>query len=67
MNTLDYFIKVPTTDVHLYAPFFEAFEGMLSLRTPNPTKTEFTTMHFMVSPDFRGEFEGVVKRAGLFF
>lgn len=66
INTLDYFLKVKTADVYFYAPFFEAFEGMLSLRTPNPTKEEFSTFHAMVSPDFKNEFEGLIGRLGLF-
>ncbi|NQU17840.1 MAG: hypothetical protein HQ564_07210 [Candidatus Saganbacteria bacterium] len=66
-DSLDYFLKVKTADIYLYAPFFEAFEGMLSLRTPNPTKEEFSTMHFLVSADFKDEFEALIKRLGLDF
>ena len=64
-ESLDYYLKVKTADIYIYAPFFGAFDGMLSLRTPNPTKEEFSTMHLMVSPDFKDEFEGLVKRLGL--
>ncbi len=64
-DSLDYFLKVKASDIYLYAPFFESFEGMLSLRTPKPPEGEYATMHLLVSPDFKDEFEGLVKRMGL--
>lgn len=65
MNSIDYFLKVKAADIYLYAPFFEAFEGILSLRTPVPPQGEYGTLHLMVSPDFKGEFESLIKRMGL--
>ena len=65
MNSIDYFLKVKAADIYLYAPFFEAFEGILSLRTPAPPEGEFGTLHLMVSPDFRSEFESLIDRLGL--
>lgn len=65
IDTLDYFVKVKTADICLHVPFFGAYDGMLSLRTPNPTGEEFSTMHFLVSPDFKDEFESLIERLGL--
>ncbi|OGC15434.1 hypothetical protein A3J90_04910 [candidate division WOR-1 bacterium RIFOXYC2_FULL_37_10] len=61
----DYFIKVPKKEVVFYAPFFEAFQGMLSLRTPEPPKDDFATLHIHVSPDFTGAFEKLIKKMKL--
>lgn len=61
-DCIDYFINVKKEDVVLYAPYFEAFEGMLSLRTPEPPKDGIAIMHFIVSPDFKKEFEKLVRK-----
>lgn len=60
-DCLEYLIKVKRSEVYLYAPLFEAYQGMLSLRTPNPTKEEYATLQFLVSPDFKSEFEALIK------
>ncbi|MFA4967814.1 MAG: hypothetical protein WC624_06335 [Candidatus Margulisiibacteriota bacterium] len=64
-NSLDYYIKVKASDIHFWCPFFEAFEGMLVLRTPEPPKGNEGILHIMVSPDFKGQFEGLIKKHGL--
>ncbi len=61
-DCLDYFVKVKKEDVVFYAPFFDAFQGMLSLRTPEPPKDGWATMHFIVSPDFKEDFEKLIKK-----
>ncbi|KAF0134843.1 MAG: hypothetical protein FD145_411 [Candidatus Saganbacteria bacterium] len=66
-NSIDYYIKVPAKDIHFWCPFFEAFEGMLVLRTPNPPEGEIGILHISVSPDFKEQFEGEVKKHGLEF
>ena len=64
-DSVDYFIKVKSKDIHFWCPFFEAFEGMLVLRTPEPPKGEEGTLHIMVSPDYKNEFERLLKNHGL--
>lgn len=58
----NYFIKVNKKDVVFYAPFFEAFCGMLSLRTPSKPKDDYATIHILVSPDFIIDFENILKK-----
>jgi len=61
----EYFIKVKKQDVVFYAPFFEAYQGMLSLRTPKPPEGEIATLQVIVSPDFTEEFEALLKHMNL--
>lgn len=65
MNSIDYFLKVKASDIYLYAPFFEAFEGMLAFRTPAPPEGEHGILHILVSPHFKTEFEALISRLGL--
>ena len=64
-DSLNYYVKVKASDIYLWCPFFEAFEGMLALRTPEPPKGEEGILHIMVSPDFKEQFEGLIKNHGL--
>jgi hypothetical protein len=64
-DCLNYFVNVPKKDIHFWCPFFEAYEGMLSLRTPEPPKGEIGTIHFMVSPDFKDTFEELIRNESL--
>ena len=64
-DTLDYFIRVRSRDIHFWCPFLEAFEGMLVLRTPEPPQGEEGILHVMVSPDYKVDFERLIKRHGL--
>lgn len=61
-DCLDYFVKIKKEEVVHWAPFFDAFQGMLSLRTPEPPKDGIATMHFIVSPDFKDDFEELLKK-----
>jgi len=64
-DSMDYFVKVKSEEIHFWCPFFEAFEGMLVLRTPEPPKGEEGILHIMVSPDYKNEFERLLKVHGL--
>jgi len=64
-DCLDYFVKVKKEDVMFYAPFFDAYQGMLSLRTPEPPKDKWAVMHFIVSPDFKIDFEKLIRKMNL--
>ncbi len=64
-DSINYFIKVKAAEIHFWCPFFEAFDGMLILRTPEPPKGEWGILHFLVSPDFKETFERMFKKYGL--
>lgn len=64
-DSRDYFIKVKTRDIYFWCPFFEAFEGMLAVRTPSPPKGDIGVLHLMVSPDFDKQFKKVIEEQGL--
>jgi hypothetical protein len=61
-DSVDYFIKVKKRDVVFYAPYLEAFQGMLALRTPEPPKDGIATIHVFVSPDYTKDFEKLMKK-----
>jgi len=44
-------------DIYLICPYFEAFEGMVAIRTPKPEVGPQATIKLMVSPDFEKDFE----------
>ena len=48
-------------DIYLICPFFEAFEGMVAIRTPKPEQGPQATLKLMVSPDFMGDFEKLLE------
>jgi hypothetical protein len=64
-DSLDYFVKAPKAELGMWCAYFEAFEGMLSLRTPAPPKDQWGIIHMMVSPDYRKEFERCLRSSGL--
>lgn len=64
-DSLNYFVKIKKEDVYLWAPYFDAYEGMLSLRTPEPPKDGWAIFHFEVSPDFIKPFEELIKSLNL--
>lgn len=64
-DSLDYFVKVKAQDIYFWCPYLEAYEGMLALRTPSPPKDGEGVLHFMVSPDFKEEFERIIRKHGL--
>ena len=57
MDSIDYFLKIKKEDIYLVCPFFEAFEGMVAIRTPKPVEGPIATLKLMVSPDFKDDFE----------
>ena len=61
MDSIDYFLKVKKQDIYLLCPFFEAFEGMASVRTPKPPKDEYGVLRIMVSPYFEKDFKKILK------
>jgi len=61
MNQIDYYFKVKKSDVSLICTYLEAFEGMSAIRTPNPKWGEDATLHIMVSPDFKIQFEELLS------
>lgn len=61
MDSIDYFLRVKKEDIYLICPFFEAFEGMAAIRTPRPEAGPHATLKLMVSPDFQGDFEKLLK------
>lgn len=68
-DSIDYFLRVKKEDIFIICPFFEAFEGMATIRTPKPEAGELSTLRLMVSPDFVADFEKVLSglRKKVFF
>ncbi len=64
MDSINCFLRVKKEDIYLICPYFEAFEGMASVRTPRPEEGEFATLKLMVSPDFKEDFEKVLINLG---
>ena len=64
MDSINCFLKVKKEDIYLICPYFEAFDGMAAIRTPRPEEGEFATIKLMVSPDFKNDFEEVLKGLG---
>jgi hypothetical protein len=56
-DSIDYFLRVNKEDIYIICPFFEAFEGMVAIRTPKPEAGPQATLKLMVSPDFQADFE----------
>ena len=56
MDSIDVFLRVNKEDIYLICPFFEAFEGMVAIRTPAPEPGPKATIKLMVSPDFEADF-----------
>ncbi|MBI5700444.1 hypothetical protein HZC34_01185 [Candidatus Saganbacteria bacterium] len=61
----EFFIKVKKQNLVFYAPFFDAYQGMLSQRTPKPPKGNEAFLQFLVSPDFIHDFKKLIKRLKL--
>lgn len=61
MDSINYFLRVKKEDLCLICPYFEAFEGMAAIRTPRPAAGPHATLKLMVSPDFKADFEQVLK------
>jgi hypothetical protein len=59
-DSVDVWLKVRKEDVYLICPYFEAFAGMVAVRTPRPAAGEYASLKLMVSPDFLADFEKVL-------
>ena len=59
-DSIDYFLRIKKEDIYLICPYFEAFQGMVAIRTPKPEAGEMATLHLMVSPDFTADFDRVI-------
>ena len=61
MDSIDCFLRVNKKDIYLICPFFEAFEGMVAIRTPKPVEGPQATLKLMVSPDFKEDFDKLLS------
>lgn len=57
MDSIDVYLRVNKEEIYLICPFFEAFEGMVAIRTPKPEPGPKATIKLMVSPDFIDDFD----------
>ncbi|MBU0630955.1 MAG: hypothetical protein KKC80_08635 [Candidatus Margulisbacteria bacterium] len=63
-DSIDYFLRIKKADIYIICPYFEAFQGMVAIRTPKPEAGDEATLHLMVSPDFITEFDQVIANLG---
>jgi len=61
MDSIDVFLRVNKEDIYLICPYFEAFEGMVAIRTPKPEVGTKATIKLMISPDFKDDFEKLLS------
>ena len=61
MDSIDYFLRVNKEDIYHLCPYFEAFDGMVAIRTPKPEEGPQATLKLMVSPDFKDDFEKLLS------
>jgi hypothetical protein len=64
MDSIPVYLKVKKEDIYVIYPYFEAFEGMAAIRTPQPEAGEFAGLKLLVSPDFKEDFEKVLESLG---
>jgi len=57
VDSIDVYLRVDKKDIYIICPFFEAFAGMVAIRTPKPEEGEKATIKLMVSPDFIDDFD----------
>ena len=57
MDSINVYLRVNKEDIYIICPYFEAFAGMVSIRTPKPEEGPQATIKLMVSPDFINDFE----------
>jgi hypothetical protein len=56
-DSINVYLRVNKEDIYLLCPFFEAFEGMVAIRTPKPEDGPCATLKLMLSPYFKNDFE----------
>lgn len=61
MDSINVFLRVKKEDIYIICPFFEAFEGMVAIRTPKREPGPEATIKLMVSPDFEKGFEKLLS------
>ena len=61
MDSFDVFLRVRKEDIVIICPYFEAFAGMVAIRTPKPEPGDFATIKLMVSPDFKDDFNKLLN------
>jgi hypothetical protein len=61
MDSINVFLRVKKEDIYAICPFFEAFEGMVAIRTPKPESGPEATIKLMVSPDFKEDFDKLIS------
>lgn len=61
MDSINVYLKVNKEDIYIICPYFEAFEGMVAIRTPKPVTGPRATLKLMVSPDFKEDFEKLLS------
>jgi len=64
MDSINVFLKVKKEDIYVICPYFEAFEGMAAIRTPQPEAGEYAKLKLMVSPDFKEDFDKILEGLG---
>ena len=57
MDSINVYLRVNKEDIYILCPFFEAFEGMVAIRTPKPEEGPQATLKLMLSPYFKKDFE----------
>ncbi|KPJ69546.1 hypothetical protein AMJ44_03545 [candidate division WOR-1 bacterium DG_54_3] len=62
MDSISYFLRVNKEDIYLLCPYFEAFDGMVAIRTPKPEEGPQATLKLMISPDFKEDFEKLLAK-----
>ncbi|MFA4857700.1 MAG: hypothetical protein WC901_02295 [Candidatus Margulisiibacteriota bacterium] len=59
---MELFIRVKKESVLDICAFFEYFEGLTAIRTPNPETGDLTTLHILAADDFKKEFDILLER-----
>jgi hypothetical protein len=57
MDSTNVYLRVKKEDIYIICPYFEAFAGMVAIRTPAPEPGPKATIKLMVSPDFKEDFD----------
>ena len=56
MDSFEVFLRVRKEDIVFICPYFEAFAGLVAIRTPKPEAGDFATIKLLISPDFKEDF-----------
>jgi hypothetical protein len=62
MDSINVYLKINKEDICLLCPYFEAYEGMVAIRTPKPEAGPYATLKLMVSPYFKDDFERLLAK-----